>query len=594
MLLYSGVGVLIESTSELPFLEGRELFLDFETSSGDPKQSSVNPWWHCHPLGICIAVDDSLPYYVPVNHYDERSNLPLDDVADWLQATMNRTNRWVNHNIKYDVHVARLQYGATYNGELFDTLTHAKLVHSDRFNYSLDVLSRDWCQYDITHHESKMAPYLNGNKDYGAVPTDILGEYGCDDINAVRRLYHVIRERLPEDCQQIADIETAVTPVLTDIEINGLLTDPLMLKIEQFKALNRMVQLEETLHKQVGYAFRPHMNPDCFEVLCGTYGLPVLSYTDAKKPSFDKHTLAIYAGMRDAPHEVIANIREFRHLNTLNNFFLKPYQQLNVDGVLHSTYTQLIRTGRMACKRPNSQQLSKDAKKLILCPDGYTLVSIDYSQIEFRFIVHYCQNETAIAAYNTDAKTDFHQWVADMCGIPRKPAKNINFCIGYGGGKAKVIAMLSADDSLCSDPLLAERTAISVYEEYHRTLPSLRRASDQARNACMARGYVKNIYGRRRHLPMKAAHRAFNTVMQSGAADVMKDSLPRVKAVCDRYGTKIQAVVHDDILFAVPTVELNGTVVDEIVKEMINPSIELRVPLSVSVKKSSTNWGDCD
>ena len=75
--------------------------------------------------------------------------------------------------------------------------------------------------------------------------------------------------------------------------------------------------------------------------------------------------MALYEVHPHAPTRLVQLIREYRHWDKLLTAFIKPYQTLAVDGVLHCTYNQMVRTGRMSCSLPNMQQLSKDAKRLI-------------------------------------------------------------------------------------------------------------------------------------------------------------------------------------------------------------------------------------
>ena len=72
MIEFSNHGVLVEDSSELPSLSGQRLYLDFETTSGDPKKISMNPWFNCEILGACITSDDvENAWYVParIEHF---------------------------------------------------------------------------------------------------------------------------------------------------------------------------------------------------------------------------------------------------------------------------------------------------------------------------------------------------------------------------------------------------------------------------------------------------------------------------------------------------------------------------------------------
>ena len=134
-MTFTNGGVLVTNNSQLPNLAGsKEVFIDFETSSNNPKLTSTNPWHHCEPIGTCITVDDcETAWYIPweVEH------------KAWLQKIFNTCEQWINHGIKYDAHVITLA-GLKIPDVLVDTLTLAKLIESDRFTYGLKVLNQDW------------------------------------------------------------------------------------------------------------------------------------------------------------------------------------------------------------------------------------------------------------------------------------------------------------------------------------------------------------------------------------------------------------------------------------------------------------------
>jgi DNA polymerase-1 len=614
----------VQAVHELPnLLNANELFLDFETTSFDPKEEAFKPY-HGHRIcGICITADN-IPdaWYVPIRHTHAHWNLPVDNVRAWLRDILDTAKIWINHRVKFDMHFAHVD-GLEFQGKVYCTETLAKLIDSDRFTYGLKALAEEWLE--LEPYTEDVEAYLKGckSKNYGDVPADILGEYGCNDVLRNRMLWRYIQRRLPEDSALIFDIETRLTPVLFDMEVEGMRVDPIELQTQELSILTELIQIEESIAQMTGRNIRPHTNPDCFDILCNQYGLPVLGYTDAGEPSFDKDTLISYLSHPDVvSNEFLTNlvgkIQRYRKRNTLLSFFVKPYQEHQVDGVMHPEYNQIIRTGRMSCKRPNSQQLSPEAKELIHPPAGHAFIRFDYSQIEFRLIVHYIKDLDAIRAYEEDPWTDFHSWVAQMCGIPRKPAKNVNFCIGYGGGKNKVISMLASNMDLVGsmgdvvDKMIAEgkikedlrqqtfnllchKRGEDVYNTYHSTLPGLRRTSRQAARNLELRGYVFNAYGRRRHLPAKVSFRAFNTINQSCAADVMKDRTidiaPRYNSEMRALGIKPIASVHDETLFIAPIEVANDvSVLVKMAKILEDTRVKFRVPIKISCGTSDKNW----
>jgi len=265
---------------------------------------------------------------------------------------------------------------------------------------------------------------------------------------------------------------------------------------------------------------------------------------------------------------------------------------------------------------PTRTELGRKVRRGFVADVDKVLLAIDYSQIEFRIIVHYIQDRDCIAAYKQDRRTDFHTWVAEMCEIPRKPAKTMNFMMGYGGGKKKCVDTLAANKHVVGDLMervdtlvksgeikdtrkmnvfrtLCKRKGEQIYERYHETLPGLKRVSRMAASKAYSRGYVYNLYGRHRHLPKSHCHIAFNTLCQSSAADLMKERTVAASEMCKGTPIKLIANVHDEILFEAPIEIANDPrVIRDLVALMEGPSIELRVPICVDVGVAKTNWAD--
>jgi len=631
MIEFPNGGHMIENVAELPNLRGaRRLFLDFETKSGDKSVKSVNPWHNCWVAGFAITVDRAPgAWYVPLGHYRGHNIEEWDRVVDWLFDVVGDCSEWVNHNIKYDAHVMANCMGIVVDESLtmIDTVARAKLLDSDRQfkgGYGLDALSDYWLREDISQYEQAMKPYLFKNKDYGWIPSDVMAPYACQDVITNRRLIDYLEAQMPEQCHRVQATETALTSVLFEQERIGMRVDPQQLKVQELRNLNKLFDIDQRLAKLVGRSFRPHVSEDCYDVICNQYGMPVLKWTEEYdeetgeqpgNPSFDKYAMASYMLHPYAPHEVISLISEYRKINTFNNNFVCKYSSIVTDDcMLHPSYNQLVRTGRMSCKDPNMHQLDKAAKALIFPHEGCTFLSIDYAQIEFRTIVHYIRDEEAIAAFARDPDTDFHQWVADQCGIKRRAAKTVNFMIAFGGGKKKTIATLSGNMDVVGDikqkvdhaieigtitqaeavgyhKLLCERKGTQVYDDYHGRFPGIKYHSKHAANAAKSRGYVFNLYGRRRHLPVDHSHIAFNTLNQSSAADILKERTVALHKALKGTPIWIEANVHDETLLDGPTEAMRDPrTVRDAIALLESPAIDLRVPVRTAYGLSDVNW----
>jgi DNA polymerase-1 len=596
MIRFPGNGILIETLEELAQCPrtGKLLFMDFETKSGHKDKDSLNPWHNCFPIGIAYSWDnDPNKYFIPWH-------LIKLDTTGFLHSLMRSAVCWINHNVKYDAHVLLNSTGweLPENLHLVCTLMLAHIIDADRSykgGYGLDALSKHWCGLDIDHYYNRIEPYLfrNGkryNHDYGQIPLDILAEYACGDIEANRRLYHVCMASLPpESCEQIdsqpalVNTEIKLTRVLLEVERNGLTIVPSEVLAAEYLCRRRMLDIEEKLNRILGYYINPGSTDQLFDLICNRFGQPVLSWTNVDRegrptlksnPSFGKKVLKAYLIRLDLPQqlrECVKLILEYRKESQELSLFYVPWQLLNVKGVLHGWYVQNVRSGRMACKQPNEQQFNKRAKKLIKPKPGYVMLAHDYSQVEYRVIVHYTNNRQAVEAYANDPDTDYHVWVSILCKIDRQPAKTMNFLMAFGGGKAKAIATLAAnfhEQGLGLSNRQLQQLGEQIYNAYHANLPELKTTSNRAAAGAQARGYVVNLAGRRLHLPgphhniqyskdgkqVNRCHIAFNRAVQSSASDFAKE---RAVAIVSEpwfkeYGIQLIGLVHDAFYFQMP------------------------------------------
>ena len=583
----------------------KTLYLDFETTSGNQQIAAFNPWHNCGVLGYAWTYDDYPDaQYIPIAHkYGE--NFDRKWAFEALRLLLGRAETWCNHNVKFDAHVfinnvARLPQDL----KLRCTLVGAKLLNSDMqysSGYGLDNLAMRWLNKDIKPLERAFAPYLHKNKDYAAIPADIMQPYAIADVQTARDLDKHIEKHLPGSVHNVYKTEQKLTRVLVDIEQRGLCVDEKELRLAEFKARARMGILEQRAHEITGVAMRLHTNADCFDVLCTKYGLPVLGWTEAGEPSFDKFAIVRYQNLesRNGPTKLLGlinDIAEYRKLSTSLTHFIEPYRALNVNGVLHSSYNQLVRTGRMSSREPNSQQLDKATKKLIHPRKGYGFLSIDLSQIEFRLIVHYINNFDAIRAYNENPDTDFHSLMAETCGVSRRAAKTLNFAIGFGAGKTKTLAMLAANPDVIARGGNVQEQAENVFSAYHAGLEELKPTSYRASAAVRKRGYVENLFGRRRHLPVEYAHIAFNSAVQSSAADLLKSRTVAIAEEIAASGLDIHIVasVHDETLFEVPLDLLERPETTRALVRLVETvpdGVAFSVPIRSSAGISAESWG---
>jgi DNA polymerase-1 len=662
-------GYLVENTDELPdFSHAEEVFLDIESRNyllenilrardaraakaelkkvplTDEEEKLVKhgglyPFGGDRICGISVCIDNEPDaYYIPIRHIDTflYKNLDIQPVMDWVQNLLKTCKVWVNHNVNFDAQFLAAD-DVFFECGVACTLTLSKIIDSDRLSHELKVICPEYLGYDV-ESTNRVKEYLKSRFgaekwfNYAAVPIDILGEYANDDVLMNRQLYRYLLNKLDESQYQLWETEKKLTAVLFDTEYTGLMINQKECKIEAFKSLHNMIKYGTIIKELAGVEFT-NSSQCVFDILCNQFGMPVLvtkiekkngKYIDTGRPTFEKDALALYevhpiALADEKLRKVINAIRVYRKESQFKSLYADTFQFLSdTANMVHPSYNQTVRTGRMSAKRPNSQQQNERSKRLIHPRDGYGFISCDYSQVEYRLIAHYIQDPNLIDAYNNDATTDFHAWVAGMMHVTRKVGKTLNFGMAYGAGMKKVVKDLTSNPDIIKE--ISERVnkmieenqipvedrarsfirlcaehATNAYNEYHEKVPKLKATSNQARKACKLRGYIFNAYGRRRHLPSDVSYKAFNSLIQSCAMDMIKERMVFLSSRFNKkmrdWDIRIAANVHDEVLFECPLSIINNPEVKQyIIEGLESPSIEFRIPFTTDFGVGQESW----
>jgi len=236
------------------------------------------------------------------------------------------------------------------------------------------------------------------------------------------------------------------------------------------------------------------------------------------------------------------------------------------------------------------QQLPKEkdyspvaVRELFIVPNGYKMITSDYSGQELRVLAHVCNEPNMIKAFKEGK--DFHQAIADQFGVSRTQAKAINFGIAYRKG-----AYGFSQDWNCS-----EEEAQKVLDKYFQEFPAIKRKMDLNDMFLKENGYVKTMAGRRRHFQKiddkyykNGSYReAFNFLIQGFSADMIRAAMVNVYVRAKKYpewDLKTIMTVHDESVWQVKEEYLEDAM------KLINDTFEKAVKLKVPTP-SDTNYG---
>ena len=224
------------------------------------------------------------------------------------------------------------------------------------------------------------------------------------------------------------------------------------------------------------------------------------------------------------------------------------------------------------------------------------MMTPDYSQIELRLMADLSGDKNMIEALRCGQ--DIHEaTAAKIFGIPpekvnqdmRRKAKSANFGIIYG------ISTFGLSEQL----RISRAEAKDLIDGYFATYPEVKAYMDKSIHTAREKGYVENIFHRKRFLPDinsrnaivrgYAERNAINAPIQGSAADIIKVAMNRIykRFQEEKLQSKMIMQVHDELNFNVLVSEMDK-VREIVVKEMENAA-NLKVPL-VAACGVGNNW----
>lgn len=291
---------------------------------------------------------------------------------------------------------------------------------------------------------------------------------------------------------------------------------------------------------------------------------------------------------------------KFREEEKLSEIASSLLKAVSPDGRIYSTFNQKATgTGRIASQDPNLQTIpnrTEEGRKMrsaFIAPEGWGLLSCDYSQIELRIMADLSGDEGLIEAFRSGG--DFHKYIAHLVyGIPEKEVsaeernsvKQVSYGLAYGLGLHGLAGRLKISSS----------SAKELMDRYFSIFGSVKKYLDLQIEEAFQNGYSETIFGRRRYFPLlrsalpgvrKAAERsARNAPIQGSAADIMKIAMIKSENSLKEMGLESRIVlqIHDELLVEVAPGEREKA--EKAVKEAMEGACDLKVPLTVSV-----GWG---
>ena len=385
-------------------------------------------------------------------------------------------------------------------------------------------------------------------------------------------------------------IEKPLIPILYEMELEGISIEETVLDEIEKKVDGNMISLEEEIYGYAHMVFNINSPKQLSNVLYDELNLP-----SGKKRSTSADVLE---KLRDK-HPIIDKLLEYRKYAKIKSTYIEGLRKhIQPDKKIHTCFNQtMTQTGRLSSSDPNLQNISvrdqegKEIRKAFIAPEGYCLISADYSQIELRILAHMANEENMIEAFKEDI--DIHTQTAtrifmvdkeSVTSSMRRMAKTVNFGIVYG----------QTEFGLASQLNITRREASEFMKTYFASFPNIHLFMNQLIEFCQENGYVETLFHRRREIPEISdknfmtrefgKRAAMNAPIQGSAADLIKIAMIKVynRMKQEKVESKMLLQIHDELIFLVPEKEKDLMI--QLVKEEMENALTLQVPLKASIE----------
>lgn len=573
------------------------LAVDTETTSTDAMRARL--------VGISLSDAPGRGYYLPVGH-DPRTHrgpqLSLAQARALLGPILADGDLpKVMHNAKYDLLVLE-RHGLATEGLRDDTMLAAWILEPEGRGVGLKTQAFQRLGVMMQSIDELLGSGRS-QLTMDVLPVNKVAPYACADADMTLRLTDLLERELREHHQWelFTDVEMPLVPVLTAMERRGMAVDRDYLDKMSRTLETKLQELEASIYELAGHPFNPNSTQQLGQVLFEELGLPVQRRT---KTGYSTDA-SVMEALADA-HPIVSQILAHRTLSKLKGTYVDALPTLiNPEtGRIHTSFNQTgASTGRLSSSDPNLQNIpvrteeGRLVRGAFAAPEGYRLLSCDYSQVELRLLAHMSEDSELIGAFQRDE--DVHATTAAaVLGIPlaevtkeqRALAKAINFGLMYG----------MSEYGLAARTDLSQEEARAFIETYFTRFRGVKRYLERIKAQAYEQGYVETILGRRRYFPelqsrsanalrQRAERAAINMPIQGSAADVIKLAMIRLyDELCRRDGDAAMVLqVHDELVLEVPTGELDE--VRDLVVTTMSEAYALRVPLKVDAAVGK-NW----
>jgi DNA polymerase I len=323
-------------------------------------------------------------------------------------------------------------------------------------------------------------------------------------------------------------------------------------------------------------------------------GLEVPRRWDYKTKSEKKTLNKNYLYQLD--HPIAEGPREYQAIANFPSTYARALRERFSEGRMYADWKQLeARTGRMSCCNPPMHNIPKKTKlrEAIVAPEGYRIVTLDFSQIEPRILAAISRDTALLKAFREGL--DIYRFVTErVTGTPmdqvrdglRAVFKTIVLGMIYGMGPVSLTLRIRRDIDPKMPTSKIEEYYYGFFDAFGEAKAWRQGLEDEFDNGSRE---TRTIIGRRR-LDVVNKRQRWNAPIQGSATDAFRAAAVTLLERREEVGGfRIIALIHDEVVLEVPeenaeaVEEWAGTVMAEAAAAIVNTKLPKKLRIETKV-----------
>ena len=388
----------------------------------------------------------------------------------------------IGHNIKYDLQIIKNEFGYTFE-HIYDTMLAAQVIECGaerkKGHFTLESVAKRYVNplaYSLqgSLFESTVTKKIRDSFHKFDTLTLAQIDYGATDAEYTYRLYGRLNKILEkEDLMDTLKLELEFCKLLVDMELEGIGVNRSSWMLASNAAFDKLTTLQGILssYKDLNWNSPKQI-------------LPYFKSLGVDTTLFDRNT-GIYKETvaktilesQVSKHEIIKYYLDYKkyqkQYSTYGEEFLDKHTS-PVTNKIHSSFHQIMVTGRTSSSSPNLQNIPKSSVyRSAFGEKGW--VKADFKAQELHIAASYAKEQTLLTSLREGkdphletAKLVYDDNTLTADSRERQYAKSINFLVIYGGGPSKLASTFNIPIKKAKDVIKKYFESYQAFAQYFK------------------------------------------------------------------------------------------------------------------------------